>query len=419
MNSPSARQNAFGLMRLLLAGLVIVSHAFPLGGFGVDPTGYWTHSQANIGFLAVLALFALSGYLITGSMRRTRVRTYLWHRGLRILPAFWVVLLFGAVVIGPLAWTIERGSVAGYWSLVEGGPVTYVLRNFSTYIGQFGIHDIFLETPYGQLAHRSAINGSTWSLYFEMRMYLAVAVLGWLKVLERARWLVPIGAIAAIAATQLVDRVPVLVPVIHGLFGPGWGPRLAAIFLLGASAALYSENLILNARLAGLAAIVVVVTLAVGGFHVLGCVGYAYLILFLCLRAPRWSRRVARNNDISFGLYLYAFPVQLLLTVLGVPKLGLLPYIAMTVLLTVPLAIASWLLIEKPALRLKSRGPGRSQTRGTNSAGPAHDLVDYRLGVPAAGGDLPLIHHSPLGGDDEQVGEVDCGADMIGDHPNH
>jgi peptidoglycan/LPS O-acetylase OafA/YrhL len=286
MNGPTARQNAFGLMRLLLAGLVIVSHAFPLGGFGTDPTGYWTHSQVNIGFLALLAFFALSGYLVTVSMRRTRVLAYLWHRGLRILPAFWVVLIFGAVVIGPLAWMIERGSVAGYWSLADGGPVSYVLRNLSTYIGQFGIHDIFLETPYGQLAHRSAINGTIWSLYFEMRLYLTIAVLGWLKVLDRARWLVPLGAVAAIAATQLVDQVPALVPVIHGLFGPSWGPRLAAIFLLGASAALYSEKLILDARLAGLAAIVVVVTLAVGGFAVLGCVGYAYLILFLCLRAP-------------------------------------------------------------------------------------------------------------------------------------
>jgi peptidoglycan/LPS O-acetylase OafA/YrhL len=379
----SPRRNAFGLMRLLLAGLVIVSHAFPLGGFGVDPTGYWTHSQVNIGFLALLAFFVLSGYLITDSMRKSRLLTFLWHRGLRILPGFWAVLVFGAVVVGPLAWTLERGSIAGYWTLADGGPVTYLLRDFSTYIGQFGIHDIFLRTPYGQMVDRSAINGSIWSLYFEMRLYLTIAVLGWLKVLNRARWLVPLGAVAALAATQLVDRVPVLVLVIHGLFGPGWGPRLAALFLLGASAALYSEELILDGRLAGLAAIVATVTLAVGGFVVLGCICYAYLIVWLCLRAPRWSWRMAAKNDISYGLYLYAFPIQVLLTVVGVPKLGLVPYIALTVLLTTPLAIASWLFVERPALRLKSRGPGRrlAEARGTNSAGPARKLTDDRRGV--------------------------------------
>jgi peptidoglycan/LPS O-acetylase OafA/YrhL len=377
---PAPRQNAFGLMRLLLAGLVIVSHAFPLGGFGPDPTGFLTHSQVNIGFLALLAFFVLSGYLITDSMRRTNVLTFLWHRGLRILPAFWVVLVFGAVVVGPLAWTLERGSIAGYWSLADGGPVAYLLRNFSTYIGQFGIHDIFLGTPYGQMVNRSAINGSIWSLYFEMRLYLTIAVLGWLKVLNRARWLVPLGAVAAIAATQLVERVPALVPVIHGVFGPGWGPRLAAVFLLGASAALYSEELILDARLAGLGAVVVVVTLAVDGFAVLGCIGYAYLIVWLCLRASGWTWRVASRNDISYGLYLYAFPIQVLLTMIGVPKLGLLPYIAATVLVTAPLAIASWLLVERPALRLKNRGPGRRAAE-VRLAGPAHELPEDLGGV--------------------------------------
>jgi peptidoglycan/LPS O-acetylase OafA/YrhL len=379
-NRPSSRQNAFGLMRLVLASLVIVSHAFPLGGFGYDPTGFLTHSQVNIGFLALLAFFVLSGYLITDSMRRTKVLTFLWHRGLRILPGFWVVLVFGAVVVGPVAWTLERGSIAGYWSLGDGGPVTYLLRNVSTYIGQFGIHDIFLETPYGQMVNRSAINGSVWNLYFEMRLYLIIAVLGWLKVLDRARWLIPLGAVTAFAATLLVDRVPALVPVIHGLFAPGWGPRLAAIFLLGATAAVYSEHLVLDGRLAGLAAIGAAITLAVGGFVVLGYICYAYLILWLCLRAPRWTWRIASKNDFSYGVYLYAFPIQLLLTVLGVPKLGLLPYIGVSFLVTAPLAVASWFLVERPALRLKSRGPGRKWAEA-RSAGPAHELLEDRGGV--------------------------------------
>jgi peptidoglycan/LPS O-acetylase OafA/YrhL len=376
-NRPSRRQNAFGLMRLLLAGLVIVSHAFPLGGWGVDPTGWLTHAQANIGFLSLLGFFALSGYLITESMRRTKVSTFLWRRGLRILPAFWVVLIFGAVVVGPVAWIVEHGGIAGYWSLDSGGPATYLLRNVTTYIGQFGIHDIFLETPYGQLAHRSAINGSIWSLYFEMRLYLAIAILGALTLLKRARWLVPLGVVAAVATNALVDRVPALVPVSHAVFAPGWGPRLAAIFLLGATAALYSEYLILDGRLAALAAIVVVVTLGFGGFFLVGFACYAYLILWLCLRAPRWTWQVGAKNDFSYGLYLYAFPIQLLLTVLGVPKLGYLPYLALSVLVTAPLAAASWFLVEKPALRLKSRGPGRTLEE-VRSGGPTHELLDDR-----------------------------------------
>jgi peptidoglycan/LPS O-acetylase OafA/YrhL len=356
---PRGRSNGFGLMRLLLAVLVIVSHAFPLGGFGLDPTGWWTHAQVNLGFLALLGFFTLSGYLITESVRRTKVPAYLWHRGLRILPAFWAVLIFGAVVVGPLGWVVQRGTIAGYWTLDAGGPVGYVLRNATTYIGQFGIHDIFVGTSYGEMVNGSVINGSIWSLYFELRLYLAVAVLGGLGLLNRARWLAPLGVVAAVTANLLVDRVPALVPVIHGVFGPGWGPRLAAIFLLGATARLYSERLVLDGRLAAIAAIILVATLGFGGFFLIGFGCFGYLVLWLCLRAPSWTWGVGSRHDLSYGVYLYGFPIQLCLTLLGVPRLGFLPYLALSILVTIPLAVTSWFLVERPALRLKHLGPGR------------------------------------------------------------
>ena len=122
-----------------------------------------------------------------------------------------------------------------------------------------------------------------------------------------------------------------------------------------------------------IAAIVVVVTLAV---RRIPCAGVLRLrvpdLVPVPARPPLVLAGCASTRHLVWA-YLYAFPVQLPLTVLGVPKLGLLPYIAVTVLLTVPLAIASWLLIEKPALRLKFRGPGRRQTQGIDSAGPTHD----------------------------------------------
>ena len=357
------RDNAFGMMRLLLAGVVIVSHAFPLGGWGPDPTGDFLPGEVSIGFLALLAFFVMSGYLVTTSARRTTTLSYLWHRCLRIFPAFWVVLVFGAVIVGPLAWLRAGHGLAGYWTLTEGGPVSYVLRNLSIFIFQYGIHDLFLDSPYGDLAHQPVINGSIWSIYFEVRLYLTIAILAALKVLVRARWLVPLGACVAIASVFLVDWVPELVPVVHGLFGPIWGARLAGVFLLGATAALYPEYVKLDGRLAAIAAVVAVQTLAIDGFVLIGDVCFAYVILWLCFRAPVWARRLPGRHDISYGVYLYAFPIQLLLTAYGIPKLGFLPYVAITVALTVPLALMSWLMVERPALRLRNRGPGRIDRR--------------------------------------------------------
>ena len=239
---------------------------------------------------------------------------------LRIFPAFWVVLVFGAVVVGPLAWLSTGHGLAGYWTLAEGGPVSYVLRNLSIFIFQYGIHDLFLDSPYGDLAHQPVINGSIWSIYFEVRLYLTIAILAALKVLVRARWLVPLGAASPSPRSFLVDRVPELVPVVHGLFGPVWGAWLAGVFLLGATAALYPEYVKLDGRLAAIAAVVAVQTLAIDGFVLIGDVCFAYVILWLCFRAPVWARRLPGRHDISYGVYLYAFPIQLLLTAYGVPE---------------------------------------------------------------------------------------------------
>src|SRR5918997_5992154 len=161
--SERGQENVIGLVRLLLAGAVILSHAYPLGGWGLDPTGVLTRNQVNVGFLALLGFLVVSGYLVTTSARRVRLLPYLWHRFLRIFPAYWVVLVFGAVVVGPLAWLVTGHGFPGYWTMAEGGPVGYVLRNLSIYVLQFGIHDLFLDSPYGELAQQPVINGSIWS----------------------------------------------------------------------------------------------------------------------------------------------------------------------------------------------------------------------------------------------------------------
>jgi len=97
--------NAFGVLRLVLATSVIFSHAFYLGGWDYDPTIDWTKGQESIGGLAVIGFFVISGYLITKSGMRIDILQFMWHRSLRIFPAFWAVLIVTATVVGPeLLW---------------------------------------------------------------------------------------------------------------------------------------------------------------------------------------------------------------------------------------------------------------------------------------------------------------------------
>ena len=121
---------------------------------------------------------------------------------------------------------------------------------------------------------------------------------------------------------------------------------------------------------------------------------------------------MASKHDFSYGVFLYGFPVQLTLTVLGVPRLGFLPYLALSFIVTVPLAIASWLFVERPALRLKSRGPGRRAAQA-RSAGPAGELPDDRSGVGkhldlvlerGGGGSVRGVVENPMAGVTDRVG---------------
>ena len=82
------RRNAFGLFRFALAALVIVSHCYPLGGFGRDPLEVVTAGRLSLGLFAVAMFFVLSGFLITRSASRTSAIRFLWHRFLRIFPGY-------------------------------------------------------------------------------------------------------------------------------------------------------------------------------------------------------------------------------------------------------------------------------------------------------------------------------------------
>jgi peptidoglycan/LPS O-acetylase OafA/YrhL len=115
------RGNAIGFLRLAFAVTVIVSHIWPLGGYGPDPG----RADNNLGILAVEGFFALSGFLITRSASRApSVGRFLWHRCLRIFPGFWVSL----VVVAAMAAAITGANSWGF-----------IWNNLTLHMGQTGI----------------------------------------------------------------------------------------------------------------------------------------------------------------------------------------------------------------------------------------------------------------------------------------
>ncbi len=357
--SLAGRDNAFGLLRLVLAGLVLVDHSFPLGGFGDCPITGWTGGQESLGGLAVGGFFLLSGYLVTKSGLANDPLQFLWRRALRIFPAYWAVLLATAFLLGPAIGLAEKGSLAGYLQGPSSGPLAYVVENLGLTVNRWGIYDLLSEsTPYGRAVHGSVFNGSIWTLVFEWRCYLLVLLLAVAGLLRRAPVVTVAFALllqglllASRAGYQPLEHAPALLRDVNTL-------KLTWEFLLGASLALFARRVPLDDRLGALALVAAALSLRFGGLFVVGFPALGYGLLWLAARLPERARRIGQRQDLSYGIYLWAFPVQQVAAFEGVPGLGWAPWLLLTGLLTAGLALLSWRLVEKPALALKDRGPG-------------------------------------------------------------
>ncbi|HXH36666.1 MAG TPA: acyltransferase [Plantibacter sp.] len=353
----NGHRNSLGVLRLILASMVIFSHAFPTGGWGEDPSKGWSNGQETIGGFAVVGFFAISGYLIAKSGVSADILQFLWRRGLRIFPAFWAVLLVGALIVGPIAWRLSGNGLRDY---IGSGPIMYVFQNADLTIRQWGIYDIFVTTtPYGEAVEYSVFNGSLWTLALEWGCYMLIAALLVLGVLRHARWAVPALAGVFWILSVVYSLAPQLVAMVAPVLADPNKIKLTLVFLIGSSLAMYSRKVPLSDLLGIGSAVVMVVTLLTGGWVQLGYPAFAYFILWLAARLPKRIQWIGAKNDYSYGMYVYGFLVQQFTAFLGWHLLGYWPWVGLTILVTAGCAWLSWHGIEKRAMALKDWGPGR------------------------------------------------------------
>jgi peptidoglycan/LPS O-acetylase OafA/YrhL len=324
------RHNSLNFLRLAFATAVIVSHAKPIGGFGDDPS---IAGQA-VGTWAVMGFFAISGYLIAASRSHTRIPTFLARRVLRIYPGFLVCLVVVAFCFAPLS--VLLGD--GHYSLSS--ALNYVTHNLGLKVERDGIAGTLPNAPYGP-----AWDGSLWTLFYEFACYLILGALLSVPVLRRRQ---------AVAATFVVSAAIGGYGATHTL--PNLADRffmLAPVFLAGSLLYLYADRVRIDWRLGVLALALAPVATELHAMQYLGAPLVAYACLWLGIVLP--CDRIGRRNDFSYGIYIYAFPIQQLLVLLGVNDAGLAVYTLIGIVATLPLAAASWFAIERPALALKRK----------------------------------------------------------------
>ncbi|WP_374472940.1 acyltransferase family protein [Phenylobacterium sp.] len=342
MSDVHSRRGGFDTVRLAAALMVLHSHMYALAGLGQP-----TLPGGSYGAVAVVIFFVVSGYWVTRSALQRTVASFAVARALRIVPGLAVCCALTVVAC----------------ALASSIPVNDYLRSAQTWnfmwnaapffhTGVLGMPGVFQDGPVPDAA-----NGSLWTLRYEVMCYVvacAAAVFG------------PRGVRLFMAAAG-VFGVAVLARMLGGGFDAlnqqyvflldflqvGWIANFLAAFAFGAW--LYGAD---DRRLLQVLA-VSAVAMALGHkdpsfAQVISIFLYGSLAVWIG-RNLDLDRRLTRGQDISYGVYIYAFPCQQLAVrwVEQASGAGFWRYYLVALAATVLLAAVSWRLVERPALRLK------------------------------------------------------------------
>ncbi len=278
--------------------------------------------------------FALSGFLVAGSLARTRLRQFVTLRVLRLVPALAVEVTLSALILGalfttlPLREYLTSPELGGYFGNIVG-------------LVHFTLPGVFEGNPVPRF-----VNFQLWTIPFELECYLALVILSLSTLLRDRRAFVAVIVLLSLAATacvflfypvSLVDHVP--------------GRALVVSFLAGVSLHLYRDKIPCSSILGVVAAIAAAALLQIPNACYLAAFPVAYLTVWLGLMGPP----KIPFGDLSYGVYLFHFPIEQSIVRLF-PSVG--SWWHLTLMALPPSVLWAWLswnLIEQPVLSHKKQ----------------------------------------------------------------
>lgn len=331
--------NSLDLLRLMAASMVLYSHQYALLGL-TEPSFLGWNTFGGVG---VTIFFFMSGFLVWGSWQRdSHVVRFIFRRSLRIFPGLWAVCLLSVFVFGPLLSTL---SARDYFE----SNITWTYLKNAVLVTRYTLPGLFPDN-----AMPFIVNGSLWTLPVEFICYITVAITGFGTLILRSSKgvIVALCVLLAVLLAQYGVRVT----------GVGYEPyfEMFAVFWWGVYYARYLQDspnsheiLIVST------ALLVFAFLGDRGTERLALLVFATGIVHIARNVAIGATLTARLGDISYGVYIFAFPVQQLVVYWS--KLGQWPFsvcLGASLFLTLGLAYLSWHWVEKPALRIKPTAKG-------------------------------------------------------------
>lgn len=288
-----SKSNNLQIMKFVAAIAVLVSHAFALTG-NVDKEWLYviTNGQMDFGMLAVSVFFLTGGVLIAKSMERTKsFQKYFKTRCIRILPLLMIVVVltifFGAFVT-ELSFRDYISNTTTWRYLLNG-----------VFVLQHSLPGVFEHNVFG-----NTVNGSLWTLPVEFLCYIACFVIYKLNfMIKKKIWFVIVlFLLSAIFGMQILSALsqPLLISAIQ----PCW------LFLSGIFYYTYRNKIILDYRLFLLSFILMVASFVLSLTYIAIWVWMPYVVIYLAFMKSQCGTKLAKLGDLSYSIYLCAFPIQ-------------------------------------------------------------------------------------------------------------
>jgi peptidoglycan/LPS O-acetylase OafA/YrhL len=346
--------NSFDAIRLIAAFSVLIAHQLSFLGeyfpeYAPPTLGPWGPKLADAG---LYVFFALSGFLIFTSLENDpRPTRFLAARILRIYP--------GAVV-NTLACLIFAAATTG---------VTQAEFWHSPTTGQFVFHNSLILAPPTQFqlpgfvadARYPSVNVPIWTLKYELLAYMCLFAMFFAtrysrKVTQLSLVVTAASMGGAFFYTRIFpsDNGPGLDSL--GSFYAVHTARFFMVFFFGAAYASL-QPISRPARVAFVLASLLLMVFA-PSIHVARII-FIMLLAVAAIEIGKTSllhsHFYAKIGDLSYGTYLYAYPVQIFTITYFLNDHNALPLSLITIVIVLICAAISWNIVERPLLRLKNR----------------------------------------------------------------